>query len=121
MALRKKEEGKEAKRDIARGIYKRGGIYWIRYARLDGRIVFESSESEKFKNAEALLLHRINGRQKSARVKSYITSQLVNTFGNLPLRRFNTVIVEQLQTDLMSRRLKNSSRNKVLNARIRLT
>lgn len=130
---------------MARGIYKRGDIYWIRYAGLDGKIVFESSGSDKFRAAEALLIQRkqdikegkqpdikrianytfrelaekylswINGRQKSAQVKGYIVGQLLNSFGSLPLRRFNTVIVEQLQTDLMSRGLKNSSCNKVLN------
>ncbi|MFZ6017797.1 MAG: tyrosine-type recombinase/integrase [Nitrospirota bacterium] len=129
----------------ARGIYKRGNVYWIRYAGLDGRIVFESSGSDKFGDAEALLIQRkqaikegkqpeikrianhtfnelaekyllwINGRQKSARVKGYIIGQLLNSFGSLPLRRFSTVIVEQLQTDMMSRGLKNSSCNKVLN------
>jgi integrase len=136
---------KEVKRDMAKGIYKRGNVYWIRYVGLDGRIVFESSGSDKFRNAEALLIQRrqsikegkqpeikrianhifkelsekyltwINGRQKSAKTKGYIIRQLINIFGNLPLRRFNTVIVEQLQTDLMSRGLKNSSCNKVLN------
>jgi integrase len=57
----------------------------------------------------------INGRQKSARTKGYIINQIVDTFGSLSLRRFNTAIVEQLQTDLMNRGLKNSSCNKVLN------
>jgi len=130
---------------MAKGIYKRGNVYWIRYAGLDGRVVYESSGSDKFKTAEALLIQRkqaikegkqpeikkianytfrelaekyllwTNGRQRSARVKGYIIGQLLNSFGNLPLRRFDTVIVEQLQTDLMSRGLRNSSCNKVLN------
>lgn len=128
-----------------KGIYKRGKIYWIRYAGLDGRIVYESSGSDKFRDAEILLIQRkqavkegkqpeikrignhtfnelaekyllwINGRQKSAKVKGYIIKQLLYIFGNLPLRRFNTAIVEQLQTDLMGKGLKNSSCNKVLN------
>ena len=45
----------------------------------------------------------IDGRQKSAKIKGYIIRQLVDTFGSLPLRRFNTAIVEQLQTDSMNR------------------
>lgn len=111
---------------------------------LDGKIVFESSGSEKFKAAEDLLIKRknsikegkqpevkrianhtfkelsekyllwINGRQRSAQVKGYIIGQLVSTFGNLPLRRFNTLVVEQLQTNMINRGLKNSSSNKVL-------
>lgn len=128
-----------------RGIYKRGSIYWIRYAGLDGRMIYESTKSDKFKDAEALLIKRkqairegkqpeikrignhnfnelaetylswINRRQISARVKCYIINQLCNIFGNLPLRRFNTATVEQLQTDLINRGLKNSSCNKILN------
>ena len=43
---------------MAKGIYKRGNVYWIRYAGLDGRIVFESAYSEKFREAEALLIKR---------------------------------------------------------------
>jgi len=36
---------------MARGIYKRGRIYWIRYAGLDGKIIFESTGSTKFRDA----------------------------------------------------------------------
>jgi hypothetical protein len=43
---------------MAKGIYKRGNVYWIRYVGLDGRIVFESSGSDKFRNAEALPIQR---------------------------------------------------------------
>lgn len=130
---------------MAKGIYKRGNVYWIRYAGLDSRTVYESSGSEKFRDAETLLIQRkqsikdgkqpeikrivnhtfrelsekylewITGRQKSAKIKGYIIRQLVDTFGSLPLRRFNTALVEQLQTDSMNRGLKNSSCNKVLN------
>ncbi|NCO67008.1 MAG: hypothetical protein COY75_03930 [Nitrospirae bacterium CG_4_10_14_0_8_um_filter_41_23] len=94
---------------MARGIYKRGNIYWIRYAGLDGRTIFESSGSNKFKVAETLLIQRkqtikegkqpeikrisnhtfselsekylswVNGRQKSARVKGHIVGQLIDT------------------------------------------
>lgn len=128
-----------------KGIYKRGSIYWIRYAGLDGRVRFESAGSMSFKDAEVLYIQRkqsiqegkqpevkkianytfselaekyiawIEGRQKSAKVKGYIIGQLKETFGVLPLRRFNTLIVEQLQTNLMARELKNSYCNKVLN------
>jgi len=130
---------------MAKGIYRRGNIYWIRYAGLDGKTVYESSDSEKFKDAEDLYIKRKNsikdgkqpeikrianytfrelsekylawiiGRQKSAKIKGYIIRQLVKTFGNLPLRRFNTSLVEQLQTDSMNRGLRNSSCNKILN------
>lgn len=45
---------------MAKGIYKRGNIYWIRYASIDGRIVRESTGSSKFRNAESLLIQRKN-------------------------------------------------------------
>jgi len=116
-----------------KGIYKRGSIYWIRYAGLDGRVIFESSGSDKFRDAQTLLVNRrqsitegkqpeikrianftfnelannyekwIEGRQASAKVKGYIIGELKQRFGNIPLRRFNTVLVEQLQTDLIAR------------------
>ena len=41
-----------------RGIYKRGEIYWIRYAGLDGKMRFESSYSKRFKYAQTLLTKR---------------------------------------------------------------
>lgn len=130
---------------MARGIYKRGNIYWIRYANLDGRVTRESSQSNKFRNAETLLIQRrqtikegkepeikrianytfkelaekylswVNGRQRSATIKGYIIGQLLNTFGSLPLRRFNTALVEQLQTDIINKGLKPATNNKTLN------
>ena len=45
---------------MAKGLYKRGEVWWIRYAGLDGRIVRESSGSTRFRDAEALLLQRRN-------------------------------------------------------------
>ena len=130
---------------MAKGIYKRGHTYWIRYAGLDGKIARESSGSHSFSDAETLLLKRktavkegkapqikkianysfsdlaeryllwINGRHKSAEVKTYIIRELVNKFGNLPLRRFSPALVEQLQTDIINKGLKNSTNNKKLN------
>ena len=128
-----------------KGIYKRGNTYWIRYADRDGRIQFESTTSERFKDAETLLLSRknaakleqkpelkkienhtfkeltdkymswVNGRQKAAKIKGYITGQLLETFGNLPLRRFSTSLAEQLQTDIINKGRKPATNNKTLN------
>ena len=39
---------------MTKGIYKRGKIYWIRYARLDGKMCFESTHTDKYKIAEGL-------------------------------------------------------------------
>ena len=128
-----------------KGIYKRGNTYWIAYAGLDGRVIRTSSGSDKFKVAEDLLIERkqfiregkqpearrianytfkqladqykawIEGRQDSARVKGYVIGQLETRFGTLPLRRFNMMLVEQLQTGLIAKEHKNAYTNKVLN------
>ena len=42
----------------AKGIYKRGNVYWICYADPFGKIRFESSKSSSFKDAQALLVER---------------------------------------------------------------
>ncbi len=127
---------------MAKGIYKRGNIYWIRYAGIDGKIVYESSGSTKFRDAEALLLKRkadikegkqpevkritkhsfkelaedyqkwMEGRHKSANSKKYRISDMQSFFGNLPLRRFNALIVGQYQTGLINKELKPASINK---------
>ncbi len=115
-----------------KGIYKRGNIYWIRYAGLDGRIIRESSGSTKFDEAETLLIDRKKTikdgkepqikkianhtfteltneyskwaeRQKSFNSKIYLINQLSNTFGSLPLRHFNTMLVEQYQTERLQK------------------
>ncbi|MGQ9570711.1 MAG: tyrosine-type recombinase/integrase [Thermodesulfovibrionales bacterium] len=128
---------------MARGIYKRGNIYWIRYAGLDGKTVFESSGSDKFREAEALLIKRKQAikegkqpeikkianhtfneltteylkwaeRQRSYRSKKGFVLQLVEVFGNLPLRRFNTKIIEQLQTERIQKGNKPATVNRLL-------
>jgi hypothetical protein len=62
---------------MTKGIYKRGKVYWIRYAGLDGRLRYESSYSDKFRIAEALLSkrrHEISeGKQPEAIKKRSIT------------------------------------------------
>lgn len=42
----------------AKGLYKRGEVWWIRYAGLSGKICFESSGSTLFKAASDLLIQR---------------------------------------------------------------
>ncbi len=137
---------------MAKGIYKRGKVYWIRYAGLDGKTVFESAGSKKFKDAEELYIKRkkaikdgkqpavkkiqnhtfkelagkysqwMQGRHKSADSKKYRIDQLLVCFGSLPLRNFNTELVEQHQTDLINKNLKPATVNRnlsVLKAMIR--
>lgn len=117
---------------MAKGIYKRGNVYWIRYAGLEGRIRFESSGSASFKIAQAMLIQRKKDiqegkepipikkisnytfnqlaahyvkwaeRQKSFRSKKGFIQQLKNSFGNIPLRRFTTMLVEEYQSKLLT-------------------
>jgi integrase len=132
---------------MARGIFKRKNSkhYHIRYAGIDGRIIRESSDSDKFREAETLLIKRkqeikegkqpeikkidnhsfgelvetylafTDGRQRSHETKKYILESLKTIYGSYPLRRFNTLLVEQLQTDIISKGRKPATNNKTLN------
>ena len=112
---------------MAKGIYKRGRIWWIRYTGCDGKKRFESSKSTSFKIAENLLIHRkkevMEGgnpdkriknhtfqelanhysswvtRQKSFKSKKGFIRQLVMVFGNCPLRNITPMFIEQWQTE----------------------
>jgi integrase len=121
------------KGNMAKGIYKRGKVFWIRYAGLDGKIVFESSHSDKFKEAQDQLIQRKGEikdgkqpeikkkipnhtfrelaqehikwteRQRAFKQKQQVVNQLTETFGNIPLRHFNTRLLEQYQTDRLQK------------------
>jgi integrase len=113
---------------MAKGIYKRGGVYWIRFAGLDGTIIRESSRSSKFKDAEVLLIKRRQlikegkepeikkisnhsfrelateylkwtERQRGSKQKVNVVKQLVKVFGQYPLRYFGSRMLEQYQTE----------------------
>lgn len=115
-----------------KGIYLRGNVLWLRYAGLDGKTVFESSGSAKLKVAEALLHKRkaeiqegnqperikIKNhsfrdlaqeyvkwaeRQRAFRQKRLVVIQLVSQFGHYPLRRFDTRMIEQFQTERLQK------------------
>jgi len=120
-----------------KGIYKRGGIWWICYAGLDGKTIRKSTNTDKYKEAEFALhsekkaVHEgkspemkilksytfaelsekykawVKGRQASAEYKGYTIDRLIERYGFLPLRQFNTALMEQLQTDLMSKGLRS--------------
>jgi integrase len=115
-----------------RGIYKRGTVWWIRYAGGDGKIRFVSSRSRNFRDAEAKLTQkrkdvqegkdaeparRIGNHtfkelsekylawvqhQKAIRSKKGFVKALEERFGNLPLRHFSTRMVEEYQTQRLS-------------------
>lgn len=127
-----------------RGVYKRGSIYWIRYADPTGRIVRESAKTKNINEALKLLAKRktevAEGKypekviiknhsffelceryenwaciQKSyLRSKKYLIPVIKDFFGNLLLRRFTTHIVEQLQVDLIKQGKKPATINRYL-------
>ncbi|MBF0564028.1 MAG: site-specific integrase [Nitrospirae bacterium] len=129
---------------MAKGIFKRGNVYWLRYAGLDGSMIRESANTSKFKEAEALLFERkklihegkqpepvkkiVNytfkqladqyltwaERQRSFRSKRGFILQLVEAFGNIPVRRFNTMMLEQFQTERMAKGNKPATVNRLL-------
>ena len=110
-----------------KGLYKRGAVWWIRYAGPDGTIRRESSGSTNFKIAEAKLTQRrkdvqegrdpapvkritnitfaeladqylpLMAEQKAFRSKCGFVKLLVDEFGRLPLRRFGTRLIEEYQ------------------------
>lgn len=115
----------------AKGIYKRGSVYWIRYAGLDGKMRFESG-GKSFKDAQDLLAQRRTEikagkdplpakrianhtlaelaehykawaeRQRGIKRKKTIIGLLIKDFGNIPLRCFNTRFIEEYQTKLLA-------------------
>ncbi len=117
----------QAHKKIPRGLYMRGKTWWLRYAGIDGKIIYESSETNKRRDAEARLHKRkadikegkqpvfktighytfkdlsdeylkFTRLQSSFKSKSSYLDQLNPYFGCLPLRKFNTLILEQYQT-----------------------
>jgi len=126
-----------------RGIYKRGNIWWVRYAGPDGRIIRISSGSTSKKEAEALLVSRKDAKNKgkhpeikrienytfaelaekfliwAERYRSFKSTQyminiLVQTFGNLPLRNFNPMLIDEYQTQGLKDGLKPATINRRL-------
>lgn len=114
------------------------------YAGLDGRMLRESTRSTKIKDAEALLHKRkadiLDGRQpevkkpiknfsfrqlageyrtwmqrqRSSKSKSNLIDQLVTKYGNLPLRRFNMMLLEQFQTERLHKGNKPATINRFI-------
>lgn len=144
---KQKHKGKAKPKDASheKGIYKRGDIYWIAYAGLDGRTIRQSTKSTSIKDARVKLteakytvnqgkepeITRIKnhafkdladeykkwaeGRQNSAKVKEYVINSHLAQFNAFPLRRFNTALAEQFQTELIGKEFANAYVNKVIN------
>ena len=126
---------------MAKGIYRRGKTYWVCYTALDGKIIRESSGSDKFKDAETLLIKRRNAvkegrqpeikrighhyfrelaqeymkwseRQRAFKQKRLVVNQLTKRFGDCPLRRMDTRTLEQYQSERIKRGNKPATINR---------
>lgn len=108
---------------------KGSAVYWIRYAGSDGKIIRESTKTTNFKEAQAKLENQRKAiregkdpepikkipiftfsqlateytawceRQRSIKSKKGFILQLVDKFGNVQLRHFNTKMLEQFQSE----------------------
>ena len=115
-----------------KGLYKRGNVWWLRYAGPNGRVRYESTGTSDYKEAKDILIDRRKEikdgkdpipvkrmpnyafrelaepylewaeRQKGFRSKKAIVQILVGYFGNVPLRHFNPRIIEAYQTRMLS-------------------
>lgn len=129
---------------MTRGIKKRGSIWHICYSLGNGETKRESSRSKKFKDAEDLLIERKKAvkegkepesvkripnytfsqlaeeylkwaeRQRSFRSKRGFIIQLVEAFGNIPLKHFTVKLMEQFQTDRINRGNKPATINRLI-------
>lgn len=120
-------------KSCSKGLYKRGNVWWIRYAGHDGQIRYESAKTHLKREAADLLVQRKREvleakepgrvkripkytfgelceeylkwaeRQKSYRAKKGYIDQLTLFFGNLPLNQFTTRLVEEYQTMRLTR------------------
>ena len=115
-----------------RGLYKRGKVWWCCYKNLDDRVVRVSTGTQNYDDAIQFLVNRKNDiqlgrepekkkivkysfrqlseqykkwaeRQMCFKSKNYLIDQLEEIFGNLPLRRFDTMLLEQFQTERLQK------------------
>jgi len=127
-----------------KGIYKRGSVWWVRYAATDGTIRRESSKSKNFSVAEAkLTAYRkevqegrdpapprqimnitfaelaeqylpLMTEQKAFGSKKGFAKILVDEFGNLPIRRFGTRLIEEFRTRKLTEGKKPATVNRYM-------
>ncbi len=127
----------------ARGIYKRGKIYWICYKNAENRIVRESAKTDDFKKAESILAmrrksavstgmsaetiyeplsfrdltekyHTFASSQRSYYIKKIIINQLAEEFGGMDLGEFSTALVEGYLSEGLEQGLKPATVNRRL-------
>lgn len=106
-------------------------LYYIRYVGIDGKIRRAATHTKDYKEAEGILIDKKKAvrdgkepepikkipnhmfselvkdykkwaeRQRCYKSKVYLINQLKDDFGDIPLRRLNTMLVEQYQSDRM--------------------
>ncbi len=128
---------------MARGIYKRGKIYWICYKSGNNKVVRESAKTDDLRKAESLLelrrktaiagakveekiygpfsfreltekYHVFAASQKSYYIKKIIINQLAEEFGDLDLGEFTTSLVEAYRAEGLEQGLKPATVNRRL-------
>ncbi len=128
---------------LARGIYKRGKIYWICYKNGSNKVIRESAKTDDLQKAEALLAtrrkaalsggkieekaygpfsfselaeryHIFAASQKSYYIKKIIISQLSDEFGSLDLSEFASSLVESYMFEGLDQGLKPATVNRRL-------
>jgi len=119
----------------AKGLYKRGSVYWCCYKDLTGAIKRETTKTgdydkaieflteKKFnvqKGIEPEIVKLVNytfkelekeyskwcEKQRGYNKKKLFIKQLKDKFGSMPLKSFNTMLVEQYQTERLQKGMK---------------
>ncbi|MCX5806596.1 MAG: site-specific integrase [Proteobacteria bacterium] len=126
-----------------KGLYKRGNVWWCCYKDLTGKIVRETTKHADYDKAvefltekkfnvqrgiEPEVIQNINytfkelvveylkwcERQRSFDSKKIFIKQLLDAFGHMPLKNFNTMMVEQFQTDRIQKGNKPATVNRLV-------
>jgi integrase len=126
-----------------KGLYKRGNVWWCCYKSLTGKIerlstghtdydkAVEFLTERKFnvqKGIEPEVIQNINytfqelateyqkwcERQRSFDSKKIFIKQLVDVFGYMPLKNFNTMMIEQFQTERIQKGNKPATVNRLV-------
>ena len=126
-----------------RGLYKRGNVWWCCYKALSGKVVRESTHKMDYEKAVEYLAERqfnirkgiepeivkiVNytfnelekeysrwcEKQKGYDKKKGFIKQLKDRFEDMPLNSFNTMLVEQYQTDRTKKGNKPATVNRIM-------
>ena len=127
----------------SKGLYKRWNVWWMCYVGVDGRTRRETTRTTNHREAQALLIKRRQSifegkepqvkliknylfkelaveyrkwaeRQRSYSSKKYFIAKLEKLFGNIPLRQFSTMLIEQYQTNDLNSGYKPATVNRHL-------